>query len=302
MKILVIEKSEVCRFILDQCLTSLGHVFHHSSSADEALEFFRSHQIDCVFIDMDFGRERTLDAIKSFRTTHKGEWFPLLAISSEVEDETFANAILAGADAVLPKPLSRSRILMQVIALERIYIGRQNLEVKKDLITANLALLKLSMYDDATGLANRRYFEETLSKEMKLAKRSRRHLTLLLCEIGNTVQPQDAEDTASKNHYINEAAAAIACIPSRPTDFVCRYNGNSFAVILPNTDQEGALNIAEQIKGTVELVLTKITLSESSPQLTFRIGSATHTGQFLTIDEFIHAASQALCVRSMETV
>jgi diguanylate cyclase (GGDEF)-like protein len=294
MKILIIEKSEVCRFILEQCLTSLGHVFHHAGNVEEALPFMLSQQIEFVFIDMDFGRERVADAIKSIRTEHQGEWLPVVALSSGTDDEAFANAILAGADSLLPKPLSRNRILMQVIALERINITRQNPPINKDLIAANQALLKLSMYDEITGLANRRYFEKTLDREIRLTKRERRQLTLLMCEIGNITLLNEADEDESRKRYLNTIATAIECIPSRPTDFVCRYGGNSFAVILPNTNEEGAQHVAEKIQGSVELALAKCAFGWPKIPLTFRIGSATYDRPFQTIDEFIHAACAAL--------
>lgn len=294
MKILIIEKSEVSRFILEQCLTSLGHVFHHAASVEDALPVILSQQVDFVFIDMDFGRERVADAIQSIRAEHQSEWIPVVALSSGSDDEAFANAILAGADSLLPKPLSRNRILMQVIALERINVTRQNPSTNKELIAANQALLKLSMYDEITGLANRRYFEKTLDREIRLAKRERHQLALLMCEIGNIAQPNEAGEDESRKRYLNTIATAIECIPSRPTDFVCRYGGNSFAVILPNTDEEGALHVSERIQGSVELALAKSSFGWPQIPLTFRIGLATYGRQFQTIDELIHAACAAL--------
>jgi diguanylate cyclase (GGDEF)-like protein len=293
MKILVIEKNEENRHILDQCLGSLGHLFHHAKSEEQALQFIEQHQIDCVFIDID--KERATETLKSIRATQKDEWFPIVALSSTTDDEAFANTILAGADTLLPKPLSQSRVLMQVIALERIYIGRQNQQAKKDLLAANLALLKLSMYDEITGLANRRYFEETLNKEMKQAKREGCKLTLLMCEIGNTAPFPETGDSEFGQRLLYAVAWAIAAIPSRPTDFVCRYGGNCFAVLLPNTGKEGARHTAERIQAAVELVLANPSLyGQATPPPAFRIGSATHVGQFQTQEDFIHTASAML--------
>jgi diguanylate cyclase (GGDEF)-like protein len=294
MKILVIEKNEENRHILDQCLSSLGHLYHHAKSEEQALQYIEQHQFDCVFIDIDTDRERTTDTLKSIRATQKDEWFPIVALSSTTDDEAFAHTILAGADALLPKPLSQRRVLMQVIALERIYIGRQNQQAKKDLLAANLALLKLSMYDETTGLANRSYFEETLNKEMKQAKREGRKLTLLMCEIGNTAPSPETGDSESGQRLLYAVAAAIACIPSRPTDFVCRYGGYCFAVLLPNTGEEGARHIAERIQLSVESILATPSLCGQGAPLAFRIGSAIHVGQFQTKEDFIHTASASL--------
>ncbi|MGR8951511.1 MAG: GGDEF domain-containing protein [Gammaproteobacteria bacterium] len=289
MKILVIEKSEVCRFILEQCLTTLGHAFHHVARAEDALHFIQSHEIDFVFIDMDFGRERAAEAIRSIRALQKNEWWPIAALSSETDDDAYADAILAGADAVLPKPLSRKRILMQVIALERIYIARQSLQAHHELIEANRALLKLSMHDEVTGLGNRRYFEETLLKEIRLAKRNHRHLALLMCDISG-LEP----NSKGESNPLPAIAAAISSIPTRPTDLVCRYSDSVFAVILPNTDGEGTLKIAAKIRDSVEHVLTNSSFASPASPLSFRIGSATHNGLYHTTDEFVRAASEAL--------
>jgi diguanylate cyclase (GGDEF)-like protein len=294
MKILVIEKNEENRHMLDQCLSSLGHLFHHAQSGEQALRFIGQHPIDCVFIDIDIERDRTAETLASIRAAQKNEWFPIVALSAATDDEAFAHAILAGADALLQKPLSQSRVLMQVIALERIYNGRQDLQAKKELLAANLALLKLSMYDEITGLANRRYFEETLFKEMKQAKREGCKLTLLICEIGNAAPLPEAGGGDAENRLLYAVAAAIAAVPSRPTDFVCRYGGLCFAVLLPNTGAAGARHIAAKVQAAAEAVLADPALCGQSAPQAFRIGSATHEGQFQTPEGFIDAASASL--------
>jgi diguanylate cyclase (GGDEF)-like protein len=294
MKILVIEKNEENRHMLDQCLSSLGHLFHHAQSGEQALRFIGQHPIDCVFIDIDIERDRTAETLASIRAAQKNEWFPIVALSAATDDEAFAHAILAGADALLQKPLSQSRVLMQVIALERIYNGRQDLQAKKELLAANLALLKLSMYDEITGLANRRYFEETLFKEMKQAKREGCKLTLLICEIGNAAPLPEAGGGDAENRLLYAVAAAIAAVPSRPTDFVCRYGGLCCAVLLPNTGAAGARHIAAKVQAAAEAVLADPALCGQSAPQAFRIGSATHEGQFQTPEGFIDAASASL--------
>jgi diguanylate cyclase (GGDEF)-like protein len=294
MKILVIEKNEDNRHMLDQCLSSLGHLFHHAQSGEQALRFIGQHLIDCVFIDIDIERERTAETLASIRAAQKNDWFPIVALSAATDDEAFAHAILSGADALLQKPLSQSRVLMQVIALERIYNERQDLQAKKELLAANLALLKLSMYDEITGLANRRYFEETLAKEMKQAKREGCKLTLLLCEIGNAVPLPETGGGEAENRLLHAVAAAIAAVPSRPTDFVCRYGGLCFAVLLPNTGAAGARHIEAKVQAAAEAVLADPALCGQAAPLTFRIGSAIHEGQFQTPEGFLRAAGDSL--------
>jgi len=127
-----------------------------------------------------------------------------------------------------------------------------------------------------------------------MAKRESRHLSLLMCEIGNITQPHETNEGEARSRCLNAIAAAIECISSRPTDFVCRYGDNSFAVILPNTYEEGALHVAKRIHESVESVLAKTSIGWPATPLSFRIGLATYDGQSQTMDDLIHAANATL--------
>lgn len=294
MKILVIEKNQESRVIMEQCLIPLGHELHHADNEQEGLRIIGAHAIDFIFIEMGSDAEAAVETIKSLRTPEKHAWFPVVALSANTDDDVHASAILAGADAILSKPLSRNLMIMQVISLERIYIARQNLQANKDLIAANLALLKLSMYDEVTDLPNRRYFEETLKKEFKLAKRHKSQLTVLMCEIDGFMRIIDRHGVDNGFHFIQALVSAINSIPARPTDLVCRCGSDLFSVILPGTDEKGANHVSEKINRSVNSELMKPSLALSAPPIVFNIGSATDDGRFRTLNELITAAVQSL--------
>lgn len=292
MKILVIGKLKDSRSILDQCLAPIGHVFHYAENEADGLFYIRHNEVDLILIDMDSDSERADGLIKSVSMSIEQGWIPIIALSSAADDEAYSQAILAGADAMLAKPLNRTRLPMQVIALERVYLARQNLQANRDLIAANLALLKLSMYDEQTGLANRRYFEETLNKELRLARRDQAQLSLLLCEIGSLKRLHETHVRETKP--LNAIVSAISRIPCRPADFVSRYDGDVIAVLLPDTDPAGAAHIAEKIKRSVDSELMNEALASLAMPLTLNIAVVTDAGGGQTTETFMADALQAL--------
>ncbi|MGR9088652.1 MAG: GGDEF domain-containing response regulator [Gammaproteobacteria bacterium] len=294
MKVLVIDNDQDSVKILEQYLTPLGHELHSIDNERDGPCYLADNTIDLVFIDMNSNAEGAVETIKAFRAPERSEWFPVVVLTPNIDDDVYASAILAGADAILPKPLNHNRMLMQVIALERIYLSRQNLQASKDLMAANLALLKLSMYDEVTDLANRRYFEETLGKEFKLAKRHKAHLTVLMCEIDGFKRMHETHGVKVANALIRSLVDAINAIPSRPTDLVCRYGVDLFSVILPATDEAGASHISEKISVSLDSELKKPAFALLSSRFVFSIGSATDDGRYRTMEDLIAAAFQSL--------
>ncbi len=111
---------------------------------------------------------------------------------------------------------------------------------------AFLALNEQATRDWLTGLYNRRYFEETLSDHIEAAHRYTRELSLVLFDLDqfkqiNDTLGHDAGDAALKQF------AELLKSTARTADIVCRYGGDEFAVILPETGTSNAWKFAERI-------------------------------------------------------
>ena len=130
--------------------------------------------------------------------------------------------------------------------------------------------------DELTGLANRRRFMESLANEIERVERFGGELTLLLADIDDFKRINDRF-----GHHVGDEAlrrfAGLLTAELREIDVAARIGGEEFAVLLPETDLEGALVAAGRIRGAVagdELVLS----DEVRVRFTASLGVAAHAG------------------------
>lgn len=127
-------------------------------------------------------------------------------------------------------------------------LDRRVQERTEELQAANMRLLELSTTDGLTGLKNRRHFNDLFTHEFKRACRERQALSLLLLDIDHFKQLNDQHGHPFGDLCLTQAAQLIAKAIRRPPDIAARYGGEEFAVLLPNTDSQGALHIANSIR------------------------------------------------------
>ena len=140
---------------------------------------------------------------------------------------------------------------------------------------AEARLRNLAGLDGLTGIANRRSFDEVLQREWRRSTRTRAPLSLLMIDLDHFKQFNDNFGHAGGDQCLTTVANVIANSAHRPGDFPARYGGEEFAVVLPETDAEGAANVAEYLRKTVEEMGIRHPGNSASPFVTASIGTAT---------------------------
>jgi len=125
-------------------------------------------------------------------------------------------------------------------------------ERTKQLEEANAILRQLSSQDGLTGIANRRHFDEELSREWRRAIRSHEPLSLLMLDIDSFKSYNDLYGHQQGDDCLRRVASALGELLKRPRDLPARYGGEEFAVILPATDPRGAARVAETLRAGIE--------------------------------------------------
>jgi diguanylate cyclase (GGDEF)-like protein len=162
-------------------------------------------------------------------------------------------------------------------------------KTEEELLQANQTLRAQTMIDPLTKLKNRRALEQSLNNEWERAFRYSQPLSVLLLDVD---QIKSYNETYG-HHAGDEVLAQVAAVISRDArqpDFIARYGGDEFVIVLPETDSEGALFIAERLRFKVEQAVW------SQRPITVSVGVASYGSQAdaeALLDQADHAMSHA---------
>lgn len=297
MKILVVDDSKVIRQIVSECITTMGHDVSFAENGRQCLDYVIQHRVDLILMDIEMPVMDGLEATKGIRIHLPEDWFPIIFLTMHANDDSFAEGILAGGDAYLPKPINPLRLQLTITAMERIYLMRKRLfDAQEKLQQANEKLEQLSFYDQLTGLANRRQFDMALTQQFALSRRNKSPLSLIMCDIDCFKKYNDHYGHQQGDQCLSTVAELITAVIKRPGDLACRYGGEEFSIILPDTHLQGGRNLAEQIRLTVNDKCLPHAGSGAGQTVTLSLGIATFNGQYASTDEMIKAADDALYV------
>ncbi|MFG1262771.1 sensor domain-containing diguanylate cyclase [Xanthobacter aminoxidans] len=112
-------------------------------------------------------------------------------------------------------------------------------------------LERMAITDSLTGLPNRRALDLTLEVEMQRSRREQRELAVLMIDIDHFKRVNDTHGHAMGDAVLAEVAHRVQRAACRPGDFVCRYGGEEFVVVLPETPSAAAELVAERIRAGV---------------------------------------------------
>lgn len=152
-------------------------------------------------------------------------------------------------------------------------------------------IYRLSTVDGLTQVFNKRYFTETLERELSRARRYDRPMALLMFDIDHFKQCNDTYGHRAGDHVLREMALVVRD-RARKVDVVARYGGEEFAIILPEIDLEGATQFAESIR---KLVADRSFEFEGHRiPVTISVGAADLDAQIANADDIIKRADARL--------
>ncbi|NET37523.1 MAG: diguanylate cyclase [Cyanothece sp. SIO1E1] len=137
---------------------------------------------------------------------------------------------------------------------------------------ANQELERLANLDGLTQVANRRYFDTYLAQEWQRLAREQQPLSLILFDVDFFKRYNDYYGHQAGDDCLIQVSQAVKQTIKRPADLVARYGGEEFAIVLPNTDIQGAIAIAQHIQAAIQSLQISHAQSEVSPFITISLG------------------------------
>jgi diguanylate cyclase (GGDEF)-like protein len=210
-------------------------------------------------------------------------------------------SMLPDAERVLVLPLFAGNELLGAVALEHRGVGGWRIERRVVLAASQFAAYaalalrnawlleqtqQMANTDGLTGVANRRMFDLTLTREVERARREEGCVSLLLLDLDHFKAFNDHHGHLAGDEALKAFGRTLAT-ESRASDLVARYGGEEFAIVLPSCAPEEAVQIGERVCAAVR------ELSGPTP-LTVSAGSATFPLDGQTAEDVVRAADSAL--------
>lgn len=307
-KILIVEDSATQLRIVSRFLRSLG--YEHivgASSGVEAVEYCAEHEFDLVLMDLHLPDSSGIVVCRSLKETRALEDTPVIVLTASGSSEELEQAFDAGAmDFIVkpPDPVAFAARVRSALRLKREIDGRkrheeqlmeherQLLAMTAELAAANEKLFRSSREDPLTGLANRRSFDEALTRNWKRCSRDEAPVSLITLDIDRFKQYNDHYGHPQGDLCLQAVAATLRSCAQRAEDLSARVGGEEFAVLLPDTPALGARHVAERARRAIEAAALPHELSEFGV-VTASIGVATCPAGHDSAPQMLIAAADA---------
>ncbi|MBT0585364.1 diguanylate cyclase [Alteromonas sp. SM 2104] len=236
-QILIVDDQIINAEILANGLSDLYDVII-ATSGQEALACAKRDVPDLILLDIRMPDIDGYAVLSELQETIATQDIPVIFVTGEDSMDDELKGLQHGAKDYVRKPfeleLVKARVSIQI-----------ELKRKTDLL--NL----MASADGLTGLANRRKFDESLTRLIRDSARHKTPLALILLDIDFFKQYNDLYGHAAGDRCLIDVSAVLATVAKRTTDVVARVGGEEFALLLPNMDTSRAALLCEKLHRSI---------------------------------------------------
>ncbi|MEK6729229.1 MAG: diguanylate cyclase [Planctomycetota bacterium] len=247
-------------------------------------------KVDLILMDINMPGISGVEACRQIKAIEHLRDIPIVMVTAEDTDAGLQLAFEAGAVDYIKKPVSEVELVVRVGSVlklkhemdERISREKELLNItslleesNQKLQQVNVILNRLSRIDGLTGIANRRHFDDLFCQEWKHAGRLSKPISLILVDIDFFKNFNDTYGHQLGDECLKQVAGALSMALKRPCDVIARYGGEEFVAFLPETDEKGAIMVAETMQVNMANVNIPHRNSPVSDKVTVSIGVST---------------------------
>ncbi len=248
MRILLVDDVQLDRMQLAIRLKQLGHIVKAVGSGIEALNTYESFDPELVLLDISMPEMNGFEVSLHVRETFP-DWIPIIFLSSHEEPEMIATAIDAGGDDYLIKPVDKLVLNSKLIAMQRIaHMRRELKQATAQLEQVNQLLTQQANEDGLTKLFNRRYIDQKLDSMVAWHGRHHMPMAMILLDVDFFKPFNDNYGHIEGDRCLQAIANQLKATFCRSGEYVGRYGGEEFVVLLSSTDAQTAEREAERIQ------------------------------------------------------
>jgi diguanylate cyclase (GGDEF)-like protein len=258
-----------------------GYTIITATNGANAIEKAKEYKPDLILLDIimpDMDGYETLSEIKKCEEIQK---IPVIFITGLNSEEDEEKGLSLDAADYITKPFSAMIVKLRV---------RNQIQIVNQMRTIE----RLSMIDQLTNIPNRRSFDERLQMEWKQAIREQTPISILMIDVDKFKNLNDTYGHQQGDIILKVLSNIFPMAFRRPGDFVARWGGEEFVVLLPNTRLDGALDVAEKIRADIENEIITC-MDGSTIRITVSIGiNSLIPEKDSPVDMFVSNADKAL--------
>lgn len=284
IRILVVDDEETLRSFIGNVLKDEGYEVTEASSGEEALEKVKQISFDLMLTDVKMSGIDGIQLLKMVK--HIDMDCIVIVMTGYASVETSVEAMKSGAADYITKPFNIDQIKIVVSkTLEKRRLERESREGE--------FYKELSRIDGLTGLYNHRHFHQLLESEIARSIRYNHPLSLIMLDIDYFKTYNDLNGHPAGDMVLEKIAWVIKQ-SIRTCDLAARYGGEEFAIIVPETDKEGAAVLARRLGKLVEETQFDREQVQPGGKLTVSLGLASYPLDAIEKKDLIEKADQAL--------
>ena len=224
-------------------LAASHHVDVLASPADAAMQV-AANDYELAIVSMALGDFDPLRVCSQMRTLEQARGLPILLVAEDSDRARVVRGLDLGVNDFIMRPVERNELAARV----RTQIRRQRYAAElRQSVTNTLAL---AVTDELTGLYNRRYFDRHLSLMLEKAREQERDMALMLIDMDFFKSVNDNHGHDIGDAVLREFAQRLRR-NIRGVDLPCRFGGEEFVVLMPDTDFRQAQGVAERVRMAV---------------------------------------------------
>ena len=276
-KVLVVDDDPAMRRIVSRILTSAGYEVTCAVNGFEAMEVMEHDFPSFVITDWDMPVLDGTEFCRMVREKKLPHYIYLVMLTGSYTDR-LVEGLSSGADDFITKPVKPQELLARMLAGARVLKLEEQLRL-------------LAARDPLTDLLNRRTFFEILDQEWRQSRRSGGPLSCVMIDVDFFKAVNDTHGHATGDAVLKGVSQRIA-ESCRRSDCVCRYGGEEFCVLLPDTTEQGAALWAEHCRAAIAEM--PLVAGQSAIRVTASFGVAQQNHAIDTPEKLLDLADQAL--------
>jgi two-component system cell cycle response regulator len=289
--VLVVDDDVVSRTVVERHLQKAGFKVVTAANGQNALELFDRHFFPIVLTDWMMPGIDGPQLCRLIREKQTDGYVFIILVTARDSKTDIVSGLESGADDYLTKPIHPAEMVA------RVKTGIRILNLEQSLKTANEEIRLLSITDPLTGCYNRGYLNEHFLFEIKRAQRYSRPLSVVLADIDHFKQVNDTYGHQVGDEVLKAFASCIQNEIRKKIDWVVRYGGEEFLIVLPETPNPGAFSMAERLRQAV--AATSIRVADKTIKITASFGGAcaachNKSTENVTMDQLVNQADAQL--------